>query len=90
LTLIELLVVLALLFMLCVALPALFAGNFYITEDGVLKAIQVHHPQAVSVLSVERCVFDYSIVIVANRDGSRSTYVVDSNILFNYTIAPVK
>jgi hypothetical protein len=75
--------------MICIMVGVMTAitGNFWITEPGVLKAIQLQDPNVVKVLNVERHAFYYSMVLVERKDGRRVLYVVDSNIFFNYTVA---
>ncbi len=90
-TIIELLiliVVLAFFTALIVGILTLCMGNFWITEDGVLRKIQFRNPQAVQILDVERRVWDYSLVTVKNKDGTQTTYIVDANVLFNYRVKP--
>ena len=86
-------------FIFCTIVLALFysgvvlavsMGNFYFTERGVLKDIQVDHPEVVKVLKTGRNIIRYSTLTVENKDGSKSTYQLDTNIFFNYRAELVK
>jgi prepilin-type N-terminal cleavage/methylation domain-containing protein len=61
-------------------------GNEWYTESGVLKEIQVTHPEAQKILTSHRCAYHHSKFIVENKDGSRREYYLKSNIFFNYDI----
>ena len=91
-TLIELLIsIISLLVMLVVAVMILLlpSANFWITEDGVLKAAKVANPASAEILQFERNAISLSKIVVRNSDGTQSTYEVNSNILFNYTLRKV-
>lgn len=91
-TLIELVVVVFVVAFLAIVVcyigigGAVVMGNQWFTEDGVLKKIQLDHPEAVRIVDAERDVFQKSIIVVEQKDGGRGRYCLDSNILFNYTI----
>lgn len=59
-------------------------GNFWLTEDGVLKDLQINYPEVSEILRVNRNIFSYSEIYVENEDGSRGTYELDTCVLFNY------
>ncbi len=62
---------------------ALCAGNFWYSEQGVLRALQSDHPNITKVELIERHVYDYSIV-VAKQGDQEMMFFLDSNMLFNY------
>lgn len=91
-TLIELLIVMAVIFVIVIFFGVLLygtllKGNFWYTEDGVLKALQFEHPQVEKVLKTTRNLWDYSEIIV-QEGGERKTYYLDTNILGNYEFPP--
>lgn len=88
-TLIELLITLgifSIVLLLLLALIALPAMNFWITEDGALKAAKVANPASAEILQIQRNAISFSKIVVRNSDGTQSVYEVDSNILFNYRL----
>lgn len=66
----------------------LMTGNFWFTEEGVLKEIRLNEPAAKTVLTSKRAVWDDSEVTVELEDGSRKVFRFGSNMLFNYEIKP--
>ncbi len=90
-TLMELIVVIFIIFILVFVIGfgligAGMCGNEYYTEEGVLQIIRIEEPKASRVLTSQRNVFSYSEILVEYEDGSRCTYSLDSNILFNYKL----
>lgn len=67
----------------------ILCGNFYFTEDGVLRELKVDHPQATEILKVKRNVLNNSIITV-KESGERKSYGLDTNILFNYKFEPAE
>ena len=61
-------------------------GNMYYSEEGVLDAIRVEDPQAEKILSSKRHVFASSEILVEKKGGTRVSYLLDSNLLFNYDL----
>jgi hypothetical protein len=77
---------LGLLFAFCIlVLPSLTMANIYFTRSGVLKAIQAENPGATEVLETYRNLVDYSIIIV-KENGRHQAYLLDTNMLFSYTL----
>lgn len=85
-TLIELLLCLAIgliVTSLVLGLTTLIRGNFWYTEESVLKALRSENPKIEEVTTV-RNVWDYSEVTAKEGDVYIIRYL-DSNILWNYT-----
>jgi hypothetical protein len=59
-------------------------GNMYFTESGVAQELRIIEPEVKSVLKSESHVYDFSRILVEMKDGSRETFCVDSDLLFNY------
>jgi flagellar basal body-associated protein FliL len=59
-------------------------GNQYFTQDGVLSAVQIQEPTAVRVVDTSRNVYNFSEVTVKLQSGEKETYLLDSNICFDY------
>lgn len=59
-------------------------GNFWFTREGVLREIQVDDPDVVRVVRVNRNILRFSEIEVENKEGVRSVYRLDTNVLFNY------
>jgi len=90
-TLIELLVVVVVLVIIVCGLGfgiigAGMMGNHWFTEEGVLRDLQVDHPEVVKILRSKTHIYGYSEILAGNRDGSHSTYTLDTNILYNYEL----
>jgi len=80
-TLIELIIVVAIVATL---VGGVFTGNFWFTKDGVLRELKVDYPNVSHVLKSHRKVFSSSVITVENEDGSRTEFMLDADILFNY------
>jgi len=86
-TLIELIIVMSLV---AIVFGWLFVGgvvikgNQWFTEVGVLRELLVGHPEVKEILDTKRNVYGYSVIRVKNSDNSISTYLLDTDILFNY------
>ena len=92
-TVIELMFVMVITMILLgygVIYSAILAGNFWFTEDGVLRKIQIQDETAVSVIDSNRNVFWDSGVTVIDKDGDKTDWKVDANILFDYEVKPDK
>jgi len=92
-TLGEMLAVVFVIFAIVVVLfvgvySSLLAGNFWFTEEGVLKEIRLSEPKAQRVLTSQRGVWGDSEILVELEGGGRKTFLLESNALFNYEIEP--
>jgi prepilin-type N-terminal cleavage/methylation domain-containing protein len=88
-TLIELLVVIAILVMLVVlvVLPLIIVrANFYYSEPEVLRKIQVENPSIEKIVDSTRNCIAYSEIVVADKEGNKTTYLLDTNVLLNYKL----
>lgn len=91
-SLVEMLVVLVILLAIAfvgfylVVYCTIFAGNFWIQESGALKEVQKNHPEAVSVVDLDRSIWSATKVEVENQDGTRSTYWIDTSILQDHEL----
>jgi len=88
-TFIELLIVLAIIFLFVgigwfFVLKTICQGNFWFQTGGALRELRVSHPNVEKVLVTQRNVFDQSVFLVENKDGTRKEYCLDTSILFNY------
>lgn len=63
-------------------------GNYWFTEDGIARELRVYYPSVNKILTTHRNVYEFSEVFVENNDGSRSRFLLDTNVLFNYTLTP--
>ncbi len=80
--LIVLVVILVLL--LLITIPT---ANFWVTNTTVLNEIRLQgYTEVEKVTDISRRYFYPSLVYTSNTKGVRSTYAVDSNILFEYEI----
>ncbi len=89
-TLLELLIVVATIMVVSVVVVGgvygtLFTGNFWFTEDGVLRELRANHPEVVQIVHIQRNIWGYSIIETADGNGNRNSFQLDSNILFNYS-----
>lgn len=92
-TLIEFLILLfsvAIIALMITIMSAVLAGNFWFTEEGVLKKAQIHDKSLNSVIDVNRSVFSYSSVVLEDNEGNTRTFQVETNILFNCNVQEVK
>ena len=85
-TLIEMFIV----FVFCVVIVfgfgfvgGIIMGNQWYTEDSVLKELKVEHPNVEHVISTERNLYAKSKILV-QEGGERATYLLDSDVLWNY------
>ncbi len=96
-TLIELAICIAigfiLIFMVFLPLiiggPIVARGNCWYNRDALVRELRVNHPAVSELLTTETHIIDPSIVVVENKDKSRDTYLLDSDILFNYKFTRV-
>ena len=58
-------------------------GNFWVSDDGALRCVQVVDPSAVRIVKLTRNISAPSVVIVEDNDGVRTTYALDSDVLWN-------
>lgn len=91
-TLIEVVTVVVMVFALFILLfgaviTGIGKGNFWFSESSVLRELQVNHPEVTRVLKTERNVYSDSVITIENKDGSRSDYCLDSDILWNYSFS---
>lgn len=92
-TLVELLVVLAIIAILSfivIGLPVFLRGNFWFSEIGVLREIQVENPEIVKISKVNRNVFSLSEIYVKDVNDVSSVYRLDTCVFFNYDLRPSK
>ena len=61
------------------------AANFWFSEHTVLRELQADHPEVARILKVDRNISARSVITVENHDGSRSDFLLDTNILQDYT-----
>jgi hypothetical protein len=76
--------VIGILFVGVVMVGVGICGNQWYTEGGVLRELQIQHPNATKVMASERNVFAGSRVTV-EQEGKPVVYCFGSNIMFNYT-----
>lgn len=81
----ELLIIIILLIAIWHICAALFCGNYWFRQEGVLKKIQVEHPNATKVIDSTINILDDSEIVVM-QDGKPKTYYLDTNIFWNYKI----
>jgi len=85
-TLVELLIVMATIAILVVGILGvgfIGRGNFWYSNDGVLRELIVDHPKVTEFLKGKRNVFAKSVITV-KEDGVDQDYCLDTNILWNY------
>lgn len=87
-TLVELMIVIAIIAVIVIGgyvimLKTICQGNFWYSEDGILKELKIDHPQITEVLKTTRNVFDKSIILVM-ENGEKTEYCLDTNIMWNY------
>jgi len=85
-TLIELLIVIAIIGILAACLLGVAVacgGNFWYSNDGVLRELKTDHPKVTEVLKTKRNVFDESVITV-KENGVNHDYCLDSSIFWNY------
>lgn len=88
-TLIELLVIIAILVTLLtiVLLPMTIGmGNMYYVEADVLRKIQVENPVIEKIVDSTRNCVSYSEILVSDKEGNKTTYLLDTNVLFSYKL----
>ena len=91
-TLVELIIVIAFIataVATSVGFGLIGSGNYWYTEGGVLKELQIDHPNVTEIVKTERNVFADSVIMV-KEDGVLHNYCLNSNALFNYTLSDCK
>lgn len=86
-SLIELMIVIAIVAILGVwflGVKVICQGNFWFQTESALRELQASHPTVSKVLTTQRNIFDKSVLLIENKDGSRKDYCLDTSILFNY------
>lgn len=86
-TLIELMIVIAIVAILVVwfvGVKVICQGNFWFQTESALRELQASHSTVSKVLTTQRNIFDKSVLLIENKDGSRKEYCLDTSILFNY------
>ncbi len=58
-------------------------GNFWYTEEGVLKELRVTRPNVTEIVKTQRNVFSKSVITV-KEDGAIRDFCLDSDIFWNY------
>jgi hypothetical protein len=87
-TLIELITVFVVIFIIAVVIwggviTVICKGNFWYSEDSVLKQLKNDHPDITEVLRTERHVVSDSIITV-RENGIARNYCLDTDVLWNY------
>jgi len=82
--LIELLITIALI-VIVVIWGLSIGGNQWFTEETVLRKLRAEHPNVTEIVDTQRNIWNYSEIKV-KENGKLKTYLLDSNILFNYEI----
>ena len=83
-TLIELLIVIAVVGIWFFGVKLVYQGNFWFQTESALRELQATHSSVAKVLTTQRNIFDKSVLLIENKDGSRKEYCLDTSILFNY------
>ena len=89
-TLIELLIVVVIL-VIVIGYLALYLGlicgiamgNYWVSDEGALKAVQVDNPEVTEVVKIQRNIWDYSVVTVKNEFGKNVEFLLDTDVLWN-------
>lgn len=71
-----------------VGVGGIIMGNFWLNESSALKAIQFVDSSVVEILMLERYIWSYSRAIVADDDGNRHEFYLDTSILQNVKAIP--
>ena len=95
-TLVEVMIVVQICAILCLVFVPVIAvtmGNFYFTDDSIMKKVQRDYPDALEVYDTNRHVFAYSeaIVLFPKDENGKDVYkvfLVDSCITFAMTVKP--
>lgn len=93
-TLGELMIAITIIFGLLIVgyiflLRTICMGNFWFTEDGVLREIKINHPVVTEVLKSTKNIFSKSVIVV-KEGGEIKNYCLDSDVFFNYEVFDCK
>ena len=83
-TLSELMIVIVILGVWFLSVKVIFQGNFWFQTESALRELQASHSTVSKVLTTQRNIFDKSVLLIENKDGSRKEYCLDTSIMFNY------
>jgi prepilin-type N-terminal cleavage/methylation domain-containing protein len=59
-------------------------GNYWFQTESALRELQASHSTVSKVLTTQRNIFDKSVLLIENKNGSRKEYCLDTSIMFNY------
>ena len=88
-TLIELMIIISIFIIIIFGFGFIgvgIMGNYWYTQDNVLKEIRVDHPEIVEIIKDKRKIWSYSEIIVENKKGERQIFLLDTNCMFNYSL----
>jgi prepilin-type N-terminal cleavage/methylation domain-containing protein len=93
-TLVEVMIVMGLIAISAVVvygfiITVICRGNFWFSEEGVLRELKVDHPGVTEILKTERNVHAKSVITV-KEDGFNHVYYLDSDMLWNYKFSESK
>ncbi len=59
-------------------------GNYWYTEEGVLRELAIDHPEVAKIVKTERNVYADSVITAEQKDGQKVDYCLDTSVLWNY------
>lgn len=93
-TLIELIIILIILLVIvggiCFGvIGGVCMGNAWFTQEGVLKELQIQEQQnpPTNILTYKRNIYKKSVITTELQNGERQDFLLDSNVMFNYTFS---
>jgi uncharacterized protein YbaR (Trm112 family) len=84
-TLVELVIVIVFCVMVPTIISSIFMNNLYYTPNGVLEKIRFKIPEITRV-AIDRNYFSYSEITAQDIHGNERTFLLDTNVLFDYKI----
>jgi prepilin-type N-terminal cleavage/methylation domain-containing protein len=85
-TLIELLVVIAITGILIggiIGIGVIGCGNFWYSEDSILRELRADHQNITELLKTKRNIFAKSVIVV-KENGVNHDYCLDSDVFWDY------
>ena len=89
-TVLELLIVVVLLFIIVGGVViyggiicGVCKGNYWVSNNSALIAIQLDNPEIVRVLKIDRNIFARSEVIAEEENGDRRVFLIDADVFWN-------
>lgn len=67
-------------------ISAICCGNYWFSEEKALRIIQIDAPSIIKIITVNRNVWAYSEIKTEDFDGTRKTFLINTDVLQNASV----